>query len=212
MKTKYLILIALAFLATSCTKPYHEYRLNDETKSWFIDDDKCQFEMRDENGVTYSFSFASSYAYMMDESSHFIGVLTDEAHRESWSQAGSSSYNMPVLLCATAGWGETPNEDDSFSIDLGNAQYGLSMRGDEILPQYCIDMGGGVEGMEFEVEYFDQYWVHDVKYLGVMRLKLVDLSYPQSKFFPTEIYYAKHFGLIQCTLDGDLTFYRIPSR
>ena len=203
--------MALALMATSCRKPYHEYKLHDETKSWFIDDDKRQFEMRDENGVTYSFSFEISYSYMMDESSHFLGVLTDEAHRESCSQTGRSSYNMPLLLCATAGWGETLNEDDSFSFDLGNARYGLSMSGDEIMPQYCIDMGNSVEGMEFEVEYFEQYYVHDVKYAGVMCLKLVDLSYPQSDFFPTEIYYAKHYGLIQCTLDDKVTMYRLPN-
>lgn len=209
MKNKYLILIVLAFVSTSCTKPYHEYKLSDETKSWFIDDDKCHFEMQDDNGIGYSYSIENSYNYMMDESSHFLGVLTDEAHRESCSQNGCSTYNTAILLCATAGWGETLNEDDLFSIDFGNARYGLSMKGDVITPRYCSDVGG-VEGMEFKVEYLDQFWVHDMEYQGVMRLKLVDLSYPQSKFFPTEIYYAKHYGLIQCTLDDEVSLYRMP--
>lgn len=209
MKSKYLILIVLAVVATSCRKPYHEYKLNDETKSWFIDDDKCHYEMRDDNGIGYFYNIESSYTYMMDESSHFLGVLTDEAHRESCSQSGCSTYNTAILLCATAGWGETPNEDDSFSLDYGNARFGLSMKGNEITPQYCSDLGG-VDGMDFEVEYLEQFCVYDVEYQGVMRLKLVDISYPQSKFFPTEIYYAKHFGLIQCTLDDKLTLYRLP--
>ena len=211
MKTKYLILIALAFVATSCRKPQHEYLLNDETKSWFVDDDKRYFEMRDDNGVGYSFSLERSYSYMMEESSHVMGILTDEAQRESCSQSGNSSYAMAFLLCATAGWGEELNMDDSFSLDLGNARYALSMRGKEISPQYCLDLGGGVDEMKFEVEYFDQYRVHDVEYQSVMRLKLVDLAYPQSHFFPTEIYYAKHYGLIQCTLDDKLTLYRLPN-
>lgn len=210
MKIKYLILIVLAFVATSCRKPYHEYRLNDETKSWFIDDDKRYFELRDDNGVTYSFSVEESFSYMMDESTHILGVLVDDAQRESCSQSGRSSYNMSFLLCATAGWGEEPNRDDSFSIDFGVARYVLSMRGDEITPQYCTDLGGGVDEMEFDVEYIDQYWVHDVEYKGVMCLKLVDSAYSQSDFFPTEILYAKHYGPIKCTLGEELSLYRLP--
>ena len=63
----------------------------------------------------------------------------------------------------------------------------------------------------YSAEYLDFHTVNEVTYEGVMHLKLVDVAYPRTNNFPTEIYYAKHYGLIQCTLDDKVTLFRLPN-
>lgn len=211
MKTKYLTLIALAVFATSCRKPYHEYRLQDETKSWFIDDDKCHFDLRDENGITQSFQIGGAYIYFMEEDSHFMGVLTEESKRETGYQTGHSSFSIPFSICVTAGWGNEINVDDRISIELCEAHYDLSLSGTAFTPLSCSDWGGNVNNMAFQAEVLDAFAIEGVSYADVLHIQLIDLAYPQSANFPTEIYYAKHYGLIQCTLDDKVTLYRLPN-
>ncbi len=45
-----MILLLLAALMSSCVK-VKQYYISDEAKAWFVDDDKCECIIRDENGI-----------------------------------------------------------------------------------------------------------------------------------------------------------------
>ena len=55
MKTKLLIILALAFVTASCTKPTQSYYVQDSNRAWFADTANLKFTMRDDNGVSQSF-------------------------------------------------------------------------------------------------------------------------------------------------------------
>ena len=92
---------------------------------------------------------------------------------------------------------------------FNEAIYAMRIDGNLFYPDKCYetDYDGG---MDYSAEYLDSIEVNEKNYEGVMHLKLVDVGYPRTKNFPTEIYYAKHFGLIQCTLDDEVSLYRMP--
>ncbi len=99
---------------------------------------------------------------------------------------------------------------DDFRLSFGEATYTMRIDGDTFHPRDCHDLGSGVT-MDYTAEYIDSYTVSEKTYQGVMHLKLVDVAYPMTINFPTEIYHAKHYGLIQVTLDDKLTLHRLPN-
>lgn len=211
MKTKFLIILALAFVTASCTKPTQSYYVQDSNRAWFADTANLKFTMRDNNGVSQSFSFADIDQYMSEQESYFMGIYVKGFEFEHVYQSGFSSFstlNMSVSLTADH-LEDEPEGTDDFRMDLGPAHYTMRIDGNKFYPRCCYEYDNDSE-MEFMAEYLDKYDVHDVEYQGVMRLKLKDVAYPQTKNFPTEVYYAKHYGLIQCTLDDKLTLYRLP--
>ena len=210
MKTKFLIILALSFVTASCTKPTQSYYVQDSNRVWFADTANLKFTMRDDNGVSQSFSLADIDQYMSEQESYFMGIYVKEVEFEHVYQSGFSSFstlNMSVSLTADHLEDELEGTDD-FRMDFGPAHYTMRIEGNKFYPRYCYEYSNDSE-MEFVAEYLDKYDVHDVEYQGVMHLKLIDAAYPQTKNFPTEVYYAKHYGLIQCTLDDKLTLYRL---
>ena len=210
MKTKFLIILALSFVTASCTKPTQSYYVQDSNRVWFADTANLKFTMRDDTGVSQSFSLADIDQYMSEQESYFMGIYVKEVEFEHVYQSGFSSFstlNMSVSLTADHLEDELEGTDD-FRMDFGPAHYTMRIEGNKFYPRYCYEYSNDSE-MEFVAEYLDKYDVHDVEYQGVMHLKLIDAAYPQTKNFPTEVYYAKHYGLIQCTLDDKLTLYRL---
>lgn len=210
MKTKFLIILALSFVTASCTKPTQSYHVQDSNRVWFADTAHLKFTMRDDNGVSQSFSFADIDQYMSEQESYFMGIYVKKFEFEHVYQSGFSSFstlNMSVSLTADH-LEDEPEGTDDFRMDFGPAHYTMRIDGNKFYPRYCYEYSNDSE-MEFVAEYLDKYDVHDVEYQGVMHLKLIDVAYPQTKNFPTEVYYAKHYGLIQCTLDDKLTLYRL---
>lgn len=211
MKTKFLIITALAFVLASCTKPTQSYYVQDSNRAWFADTANLKFTMRDDNGVSQSFRFADIDQYMSDLENYFMCFYVGRNEYQHIYQSGFSSFstlNMSISLNADH-LEDEPEGTDDFRMDFGPAHYTMRIDGNKFYPRYCYEYNNDSE-MEFMAEYFDKYNVHDVEYQGVMHLKLVDVAYPWMTNFPTEIYYAKHYGLIQCTLDDKLTLYRLP--
>ena len=211
MKTKFLIILALAFVTASCRKPTKFYYVQNSNRAWFVDTANLKFTMRDDNGVSQSFSFADIDRYMSEQESYFMGIYVEDIEFEHIYQSGFSSFstlNMSVSLTADH-LEDEPEGTDDFRMDLGPAHYTMRIDGNKFYSRCCYEYSNDSE-MEFMAEYLDKYDVHDVEYQGVMHLKLIDAAYPQTKNFPTEVYYAKHYGLIQCALDDKLTLYRLP--
>lgn len=212
MKTKHLILIALAFVTASCVKTKNYY-VNDASRVWFADNTNCRFTMQDDNGVSYSFQLDHMGQNMLENGMSIFGVPVEKSMHEDLHQNGTCSYSSALRFYLGIMAYKLDDEHegtDQFMLYVGESLYTMRIDGDQFYPVGCYDMAYQVGKMEFESEYLDNYFVHDKEYQGVMHLKLIDLAYPQSRFFPTEIYYAKHYGLIQCTLDDQLTLNRLP--
>ena len=211
MKTKPLIFIVLAFVTASCTKPTTSYYVQDSNHAWFADTANLTFTMRDGNGISQSFSFSGIDQYMSEQESYFMCVYAGDIEFEHVYQSGFSSFstlNMSVSLTADH-LEDEPEGTDDFRMDFGPAHYTMRIDGNKFYPRYCYEYSNDSE-MEYTAEYLDSFTVSEKNYEGVMHLKLDDVAYPRTKNFPTEIYYAKHYGLIQCTLDDKLTLCRLP--
>ena len=215
MKTKHLILIALAFLMASCVKT-KTYRVNDANRDWFADSTNLNFTMRDENGVSQSLMFGIADSYMTETGTSILFIPTEKGEHEHISQSGVNSYGtMRVSTTISAYKLLEYSNIDEFRLYFNEAVYVMGIDGNLFYPdsdnKYMCYESGYDNVMDYMAEYLDSFTVSDKTYQGVMHIKLIDVAYPQTKNFPTEIYYAKHYGLIQCTLDDKLTLYRLPN-
>jgi len=215
MKNKHLVLIALAFLMASCVKT-KTYRVNDANRDWFADTTNLNFTMRDENGVSQSLMFGIADSYMTETGTSILFIPTEKGEHEHISQSGANSYGtMRVSTTISAYKLLEYSNIDEFRLYFNEAVYVMGIDGNLFYPdsdnKYMCYESGYDNVMDYMAEYLDSFTVSDKTYQGVMHIKLIDVAYPQTKNFPTEIYYAKHYGLIQCTLDDKLTLYRLPN-
>lgn len=210
MKNKIIILCALAFVMASCVKT-KVYRVNDASRDWFADTANLHFTMMDENDIMQSFRFDAAESYFTETGASILFIIpTDKGEHEHIGQSGSNSYgSMQVSTTISAYKHDDEHEGtDEFRMYFNGANYAMRIDGNLFYPDKCY--ADYVGGMDYTAEYLDSFEVSGKNYEGVMHLKLIDIGYPRTKNFPTEIYYAKHFGLIQCTLDDKLTMYRLP--
>ena len=215
MKTKILIMIALAFVMASCVKT-KTYRVNDANRDWFADTTNLNFTMRDENGVSQSLMFGIADSYMTETGTSILFIPTEKGEHEHISQTGANSYGTMRVSTTISAYKLMEYSDiDEFRLYFNEAVYVMGMDGNLFYPnsdqKYKCYESGYDNVMDYMAEYLDSFTVSDKTYQGVMHIKLIDVAYPQTKNFPTEIYYAKHYGLIQCTLDDKLTLYRLPN-
>ena len=212
MKTKCLIMMALAFVMASCVKTKYYY-VNDASRDWFADTTNLKFTMQDENGISQSFMFDAAYSYMTETGASILFVIpTDKGEHEHIGQSGFNSYGSMRISTSISAYKHDDEHEgtDEFRMYFNNAIYAMRIDGNQFYPSGCYEEGNSSE-MDFTSEYIDFHTVNDIVYDGVMHLKLIDVAYPWSSNFPTEIYYAKHYGLIQCTLDDKITLYRLPN-
>jgi len=210
MKIKHLTMIALVFVMASCVKT-KTYYVNDNNRDWFADSTYCHFTMSDENGVAQSFKLHAKTQNMLETGASFLMIPTDKAEHEELYQSGFNSYSTANLYVSiTAYKNDEEHEDaDDFSMYFNGSIYVMRIDGNLFYDSKCYETGNENE-MECIAEYMDSYEVNGVSYEDVMHLKIDDVNYPRSNNFPTEIYYAKHYGLIQCTLDDKVTLCRLP--
>lgn len=212
MKNKHLILIALAFLMASCVKT-KTYRLNDANRDWFADTTNLNFTMQDENGILQSFMFDAADAYMTETGTSILFIPTEKGEHEHITQSGVNSYSS-MRVSTTISAYMLEEYSDELRLYFNEAIYVMGIDGNLFYPdsddKYLCYESGYDNAMDYTAEYLDSYMVSEKSYEGVMHLKLYDVAYPRTNNFPTEIYYAKHYGLIQCTLDDKLTLYRLP--
>ena len=141
MKTKFLIILALAFVTASCTKPTQSYYVQDSNRAWFADTANLKFTMRDNNGVSQSFSFADIDQYMSEQESYFMGIYVKGFEFEHVYQSGFSSFstlNMSVSLTADH-LEDEPEGTDDFRMDLGPAHYTMRIDGNKFYSRCCYE-------------------------------------------------------------------------
>ena len=201
---------ALALLMASCVKT-KVYRVNDSNRDWFADTTNIRFTMMDDNGILQSMRFDAAESYTTETGTTVLFIPTDKGEHEHITQSGSNTYGkMRVSTTISAYKHDDEHEGtDEFRMYFNEAIYAMRIDGNLFYPSKCYETDYN-EGMDYTAEYLDSFEVSGKNYEGVMRIKLIDIGYPRTKNFPTEIYYAKHYGLIQCTLDKELTLHRLP--
>ena len=201
--------MALSFVMASCVKT-KTYRVKDANRDWFADSTNCNFTMLDDNGIQQSFRFAPANSYTTETGTTILCIPTEKGEHEHIEQSGANSYGTMRVSTTISAYKLVENTDiDEFKLYFNEAVYAMGILSNQFYPDKCYELGYD-NVMDYTAEYLDSYTVSEKTYQGVMHLKLIDVAYPQTKNFSTEIYYAKHYGLIQCTLDDKLTLYRLP--
>ena len=200
----------MALVMASCVKT-KVYQVNDASRDWFADTTNLRFTMMDENDIMHSLRFDAAESYMTETGTTVLFIPTDKGEHEHITQSGTNTYGTIRVSTTISAYKHDDEHEgtDEFRMYFNEAIYAMRIDGNLFYPDKCYETDY-VGGMDYSAEYLDAFEVNEKNYEGVMHLKLVDIAYPRTKNFPTEIYYAKHFGLIQCTLDGEVSLYRLP--
>lgn len=200
----------MALVMASCVKTKVN-QVNDASRDWFADTMNVRFTMMDENDIMQSLRFDAAESYMTETGTTVLFIPTDKGEHEHITQSGTNTYGTIRVSTTISAYKHDDEHEgtDEFRMYFNEAIYAMRIDGNLFYPDKCYetDYDGG---MDYSAEYLDSIEVGGKNYEGVMHLKLVDVGYPRTKNFPTEIYYAKHFGLIQCTLDDEVSLYRMP--
>jgi len=205
-----MIMCALALVMASCVKTKF-YQVNDASRDWFADTTNLRFTMTDENGIMQSLRFDAAESYSTESGTTILLIPTDKGVHEHITQSGTNTYGtMRVSTTISAYKNDDEHEGtDEFRMYFNEAIYAMRIDGNLFYPDKCYETDYSGE-MDYTAEYLDSFEVGGKNYEGVMHLKLLDVGYPRTKYFPTEIYYAKHYGLIRCTLDDEVRMERRP--
>ena len=200
----------MALVMVSCVKT-KVYQVNDASRDWFADTMNVRFTMMDENDIMQSLRFDAAESYMTETGTTVLFIPTDKGEHEHITQSGTNTYGTIRVSTTISAYKHDDEHEgtDEFRMYFNEAIYAMRIDGNLFYPDKCYETDY-VGGMDYSAEYLDAFEVNEKNYEGVMHLKLVDVGYPRTKNFPTEIYYAKHFGLIQCTLDDEVSLYRMP--
>lgn len=209
-RNKICIIVAMALLAlTSCVKTECHY-VDDSLKGWFVDRDKAVFQVCDQNGIYREFRFQDTTVSMIPGSSYFLFVKTDDDLCENINQNSRVSFyeGQACGLSITNYYGEQTQfslrfYDVWFDLNV-NPDGGLSCSEcqDEWLSRRC----------RCSMELLDSHEVDGVTYRDVIHLSVTDLDAVTRNTFPTELYYAQHYGPIEYELGGNVRCLRASGK
>lgn len=201
-KNKIWMAVVLLMALTSCVKPEYHY-VDDSLKEWFVDKDKLAFHIQDQNGITQEFDFSAPQTDMVEGASYFMFVKTDDDLCENIHQDGRVTYFVgDALRLSITNYYETSSHfslyfyDVCFTIEVADGQFSCSE---------CLDdraLGGTVP---CTMEMLDFHEVNGKTYQDVMHFKITDFDAISSRnTFPSELYYAKHYGPVEYELGGEV--------
>ena len=192
------VLLLMAF--TSCVKTEYHY-VDDSLKVWFVDRDKADFQVRDENGITQEFNIYDTVVDWVPGWSYFLFVKTDDDLCENIHQNGWATYYVgnAIGLSITNYYEKSTHfslyfYDVCFTLDVEDGRFSCSECLDEKTP-------GGI--VPCTMEMLDSHEVNGKVYHDVMHFRITDWNAVNSRnTFPSELYYAKHYGPIEYELGG----------
>ena len=191
--------VLLLTALTSCVKTEYHY-VDDRFKEWFVDRDKTSFQVRDQNGITQDFSFSPTRSNMLPASSYFMFVKTDEDLCENLYQQGTVSFydGRGCILNITNYY----STGTYFALDFYDVQFVVDVDGDTFKCSSCYDEKYIERYYRCSMEVLRSHEVNGVVYNDVMHFKVTDQDAVTRNTFPTELYYAKHYGPIEYELGG----------
>jgi hypothetical protein len=218
------IIFSLLLLLTSCgDHPLNEQTLYvaDEAKQWLTDASVGDgFLMVDSYGITDGFNKKSSNSGFLEGSSYFAGIHTNRTFREYYDEEYSSTYGKNLRIGLEANY--TPFGDE-ISVDLGGTHFLYSFKFG-FLVRVSIDNHMNYIWLTMgENEYYDTHLISSTAtfidsiivngntYKDVMHYRLADFLPQQKPFTVTEIFIAKHYGLLKYVLNNGIVFQRITN-
>ena len=128
-----------------------------------------------------------------------LGVLRERIAQYSYPDTGDG---FGVYI--TAGKSNKPNIDESFAIIFNGCYF--SFDGNGFRPVASEPRSE----IEYTAELLDAFEVNGVTYHDVLHIQQVE-SRALSSRGPVELYYAKHYGMIQYTIPYGITYFRLPA-
>lgn len=207
MRKSSLIAVLFVMMAfTSCVKSEYHY-VDDSLKEWFVDRDKADFQVRDQNGITQQFQVTDTVLDMVWGGSYFLFIQTDDDFCENIHQDGQVSfYHGRALNLSITNYYDTGYffslcfYDVVFPVDVENGFTCTS----------AYDNKGYGRDIPCTLELLDSYEVNGKVYSDVMHFKITDWSVISTRnTLPSELYYAMHYGPIEYELGGEITIMRL---
>ena len=204
-KNRIWMAVLLLTALTSCVKTEYHY-VDDRFKEWFVDRDKARFQVCDQNGITQEFVFSATQSDMLPGSSYFLFVKTDDDLCESIYQNGTVSVydGRGCILSMTNYY----SNGTYFSLQFYDVRFVIDVDGAAFTCAKCADERFIERYYRCSMEMLDSYEIDGVTYRDVMHFRITDPEAVTRNTFPTELYYAKHFGPIEYELGGKVRYYR----
>lgn len=193
------VVLLMAF--TSCVKTEYHY-VDDRFKEWFVDKDKLAFYVQDQNGITQEFDFSAPQADMVEGSSYFMFVKTDEDLCENIYQEGRVSFydGRACYLGITNYYGK----NNHFALCFYDVQFDVNVDGEAFSCRNCYDDKYFNREYRCSMEVLRSHEVNGVVYNDVLHFRITDQDAITRNTFPTELYYAKHYGPVEYELAGEV--------
>lgn len=208
MRKSSLIAVLFVLMAfTSCVKTEYHY-VDDSLKVWFVDRDKADFQVRDQNGITQQFQVFDTVVGMVPGESYFLFVKTDEDLCENINQNGNVSFyqGQALSLSVTNYYGT----GHSFSLCFYDVNYAVEVEDGFTCTRAFDNKDYAGRNIPCTLEMLDSYEVNGKVYSDVMHFKITDWDAISTRnTFPSELYYAKHYGPIEYELGGTITVKRL---
>lgn len=204
-KNKIWMAVLLLMALTSCVKTEYHY-VDDRFKNWFVDRDKAYFQVCDQNGITQEFKFSVPQVDMLEGASYFMFFKTDEDLCENIYQQGQVSFydGRGCILNITNYY----STGTYFALDFYDVQFVVDVDGDSFKCTSCCDEMFIEHYYRCSMELLDSYEVNGVIYHDVLHFKVTDQDAVTRNTFPTELYYAKHYGPVEYELGGKVRYLR----
>ncbi len=206
MKNKVLYFTMLLLLFASCRKSTQEILVSEDLKEWFVSNENRHFAVSDENGIHQDFQFDDVSSDFIEQSSSFFGIAYEFTQHEESNQNGNGFFEDSNCLLHFTAYSEATH----VFFEFYGAQFSFNYNESSGIEgtMKCSD-GYGDALYGYTIERLDSYEVDDKTYRDVIHIKVVDPDCLIRPTFPTEIYYAKHYGPIRYQLARQHWLHRV---
>lgn len=197
------IMMLMAF--ASCAKTEYYY-VDDSLKEWFVDKDKADFQVLDQNGIIQNFHIDDALVDLIPSEAYFFFMKTDGSIYENIDQSGQVTYYQGNTLGLSIS--NYYDRNTYFALYFYDLRFVVDVDQEPFTCSECDDqIGQHLVPCTFEI--LDSHEVNGVTYEDVMHIKITDSSALSTRTtFPSELYYAKHYGPVEYELGGKVRFFR----
>lgn len=189
-------------------------KVNDESKEWLTSDSLgTNFIMRDDYGISQSFCMTGYSNGFSPSTTSYFWIKTKTTNTESYYQTYTSGFGNFFSIMITAG-PEPFGDDITITLDDYSFTYNFKYQTISRLstPYGYKSKTYTSEGFEENekiystVNYVDTITIAGNLYNGVLHFKLADITEKWESYTITDIYIAKHLGLVKYIMDNKIVW------
>lgn len=209
-------ILLLSLLLIGCVKE-ETINFDSENRDWITNYEiGDNFIMKDNNGITCSYSMTDDSYYFLESEGGVLFVTTDKEQTEYHYQNFTSNYGTQFSLSLTAGFEPFGDEVYMEFNDIGFA-YDFKYQTISRIHSPFGYLSKNMTDKAYEnnvtinskVEILESYIVNDVAYFEVLHFTFKDYVEEWEPYTVKEIFVAKRFGLIKYILNNDLIIERV---